>query len=241
MINPEQMLGSMLFSGLGGKAGKKLKKKMKKGTGGLGGIGGVGAGMLGMGALGVAIAAFDHFVVDKRRNQPGVQGGYPQQPQMNFPGAASPPPPPPGQRQGQTAVPPPAKPVEPAAPVEVPETPVAQQALLLIKAMIAAANADGAIDANERNQIVGRLEQTGLSDEDRGFILNEFLNPPTMSDIVSAVDSPDLAKQVYAVSLFAIEVDTEAEKNFMELLALKLSLSEQDVQQIETELGLNEA
>ncbi|MDP8245792.1 MAG: tellurite resistance TerB family protein [Candidatus Hinthialibacter antarcticus] len=239
MINPEQMLGSMLFSGLGGKAGKKLNKKLRKGMGGMGGIGG---GMLGMGALGVAIAAFDHFVVDKKRNQAGVQGGFAQQqPQINHPGAppSTPPPPPPG--QSQAAAPPPVEPTQPTVPVEVPDTPAAHQALLLIKAMIAAANADGAIDANERNQIVGRLEQAGLSGEDRGFILNEFLNPPTMIDIVGAVNSPDLAKQVYAVSLFAIEVDTEAEKNYMELLALKLSLSEQDVQQIENELGLNEA
>lgn len=239
MINPEQMLGSMLFSGLGGKAGKKLKKKMRKG---MGGVGGMGAGMLGMGALGVAIAAFDHFVVDNNRNQAGIQGGFTQQqitPPASAPMAASaavPPPPPPG--QSQMVMPPP---IQPTDEPQAPDTPAAKQALTLIRAMIAAANADGAIDANERNQIVARLEQAGLSSEDRNFILNEFLNPPSMNDIVQQVDSPEFAKQIYAVSLFAIEVDTEAEKNYMELLAHKLSLGEQDIQQIENELGFNEA
>lgn len=38
-MNPEQLLGPMLFSGLGGRAGKKLKKKKQKSMGGFGGTG----------------------------------------------------------------------------------------------------------------------------------------------------------------------------------------------------------
>ncbi|MBZ0258067.1 tellurite resistance TerB family protein [bacterium] len=203
----------------------------------IGGFGGMGTSMLGMGALGVAIAAFDHFVVDKNKQQSITQSGYPQQRQYTpqpaavpiAPPSMTPPPPPPGAAS------------VPTPPDQQPSADTAQQALLLIRAMIAAANADGAIDAGERNQIVGRLKEAGLSSDDRNFILNEFLNPPSLDDIVKQIDSPELAKQAYAVSLFAIEVDTEAEKQYMDQLAIKLSLNEQDVKQIEDELGLNDS
>jgi uncharacterized membrane protein YebE (DUF533 family) len=49
---------------------------------------------------------------------------------------------------------------------------------------------------------------------------------------VSQVNTPDMAKKVYTVSLLAIEVDTDAERAYMNTLAQQLSLNESDLNDI---------
>ena len=104
--------------------------------------------------------------------------------------------------------------------------------MLLIRAMIAAANADGVIDAQERANILDRLKSSELSAEERDFIVSELLSPQDFEGIAAAVTSPELARQVYLVSLMAIEVDTEAERTYMANLARRLGLSEENVAEI---------
>ena len=84
--------------------------------------------------------------------------------------------------------------------------------------MIAAANADGIIDEDERNRILGKLETMDLSDQEHSFIVEELLSLAEMESIVTKVKSPEMAKQVYTVSLLAIEVDTDAERTYMNTL-----------------------
>ncbi|MBI1387618.1 MAG: DUF533 domain-containing protein [bacterium] len=223
MFDPERLLGGMIRQGLG-KRGKKHRNS---------GFGGLATSAVGLGIMGVAMAAFDHYM--EQRNQPGAApGGYapaggttPVPPPMGAP--STPPPPPPPPPPGGTT---------PAADAQ--RKAAQEQAILLIRAMIAAANADGVIDAHERAQIINGLKEGGLPEEDRGFILNEFLNPPGMDSIVSQADSPELAKSVYAASLFAIELDTEAERQYMDELARRLSLSAEDRAAIEGETGTPE-
>ena len=49
---------------------------------------------------------------------------------------------------------------------------------------------------------------------------------------------PELAAQLYAASLFAIEVDTPGERAYMEKLALGLDLASSDVERLENMVGL---
>ena len=128
-------------------------------------------------------------------------------------GTASAPPPPPGTK---AAVPPPPS---PGGTPEVDASEGGQDAVLLIRAMIAAANADVMIDEDERNRILGKLETMDLSDQERSFIVEELLSPAEMESIVTKVKSPEMAKQVYTVSLLAIEMATDAERTYMNTLA----------------------
>lgn len=105
-------------------------------------------------------------------------------------------------------------------------------AVLLIRAMIAAANADGVIDETEREAILGRLRTVDLSPEEQAFITQELFAPADLETIVSGVTSSDLAQQVYAVSLMAIDVDTEKERRYMATLADRLGLDQGAVAQI---------
>ena len=109
---------------------------------------------------------------------------------------------------------------------------------LLIRAMIAAANADGVIDEEERNGILKKLETMDLTDQEHSFIVNELLSPAGLGDIVSQVNTPEMAKKVYTVSLLAIEVDTDAERTYMNTLAQQLSLNESDLNDIYRKLGV---
>jgi uncharacterized membrane protein YebE (DUF533 family) len=112
-------------------------------------------------------------------------------------------------------------------------------AVILIQAMIAAANADGLIDQAERNHILKRLQAVDLSPEEHAFIVQELLSPADVETIVGRVNRPELARQVYTVSLMAIDVDTEKERRYMTTLASWLGLDEPTVEKIQRSLDDN--
>jgi uncharacterized membrane protein YebE (DUF533 family) len=130
------------------------------------------------------------------------------------------------------AAPPPPPPSAPIGSESVDATEAGQEAVLLIRAMIAAANADGVVDEEERNRILKKLETFDLSAQEHSFIVKELLSPAGLEDIVAQVKSPEMAKMVYTVSLLAIEVDTDAERAYMNTMARRLSLNESDLNDI---------
>lgn len=107
-----------------------------------------------------------------------------------------------------------------------------RRARLLIRAMIAAANADGRIDADERERMVGRLEEAGADREDKELLERELRSPVGLDSVVREVDSPELAEQVYVVSALAINADTDAERAYMQYLAARLKLDPAKVEEL---------
>ncbi|MCJ7830261.1 MAG: tellurite resistance TerB family protein [Desulfobacterales bacterium] len=226
MFNPEKLLGGLLKESLG------LKRSGAKGA-------------LGMGVLGLAIAAAEHFI----NQNPGTAatggspdgrsaGSFPLPPPPPGMGSPAPPPPPPG---------PSAAPQAPSGEIRPPTPPPAQtpsiglgsdEAVLLIRAMIASANADGTIDAQERRKILRRLESIDLTEEEQRFLQTEFAAPCGLETIAAQVKSDAMARQVYAVSLMAVTVDTDAEQTYLNALAGRLGLSAGDREQIHREFDL---
>ncbi len=123
-----------------------------------------------------------------------------------------------------------------------PETPDQAQKLeedahTLVKAMINAAKADGAIDQNELQRIIGKFEEDGLTQDEKDFFMTESARPLDLQGVIaSAGGRPEMAAQIYAASLLAIEVDTPEEKEYMENLADGLKLSQSTVDFIEMTL-----
>jgi len=99
--------------------------------------------------------------------------------------------------------------------------------------MIAAANADGFIDNEEKNTILDHLQKAGSDQEGIDYFQKLFVNPPGLSDILEQVNNNELAQQVYTVSLLAITVDTDAEQQYLQKLARGLELTEAQVQQLD--------
>jgi uncharacterized membrane protein YebE (DUF533 family) len=112
-------------------------------------------------------------------------------------------------------------------------------AVLLIRAMVAAAYADGAIDARERGVIFDKLKELDLSEDEREFISSELLAPKNFKSLVTAVHSPEMARQVYLVSLLAVQMDTDAERDYMQSLARELALDPADVSRMHQEMDLS--
>lgn len=114
-----------------------------------------------------------------------------------------------------------------------------QDAELIIKAMINAAKADGKIDRQEVQKIIGKLDDDGLTEDEKEFFTTEANRPIDLNGIVSSAQNrPELAAQIYAASLLAIEVDTNQEKEYMAELARGLGLPQQSVSYIEQTMGL---
>jgi len=95
---------------------------------------------------------------------------------------------------------------------------------VLVRAMIAAAKADGKIDTDEKSRIFERLEGMNLSAEDKAFVFDELSAPLDINAVVAGADTPEHAAEVYAASLVAIEADTAAEQAYLQMLAARLEL-----------------
>jgi uncharacterized membrane protein YebE (DUF533 family) len=115
---------------------------------------------------------------------------------------------------------------EPAAATEA-------TALVFIRAMIAAAAADGTIDPDERNTILGGLREAGFDPEANEWLANEMANPASVDTLVEAAESPELAAQIYTAARIAINPDKPAEKDFLAGLAGALGLDAELVANID--------
>ncbi len=99
------------------------------------------------------------------------------------------------------------------------ETALDRRALLLVDAMVTAAKADGQIDSGERNRIAGRVRESGAGAEALEFLMEEMQRPLDLEGLVAKVRGPEEAIEVYGASLLAIEVDTDAEVQYLRRLA----------------------
>lgn len=97
-------------------------------------------------------------------------------------------------------------------------------AILYIRAMIAAAAADGRIDAAEQAKIVGGLKQAGLEQAAQDFIVREIGNPATADELAAACQNGEQAVQVFTAARIAIDLDTQQENDFLVDLAGKLGI-----------------
>lgn len=111
-------------------------------------------------------------------------------------------------------------------------------ALLTLKAMVNAAKADGRIDAQELERIVGKLQEDGVEPEEQAFIRSELAAPMDTDGLAAAAHDPQVALQLYTASLLAIEVDSDAERRYLADLAAKLRLDPSLTQQVHTLLGV---
>jgi tellurite resistance protein len=138
-------------------------------------------------------------------------------------------PPLPAPPAGRTAAPPPA--ARPPAP------PPPSEGLLLVRAMVAAAKADGRLDAAERKAILERLEIAGLTPAERDIVLADFDRPATAEALGKGVKDPMLAARVYAAAAAAAGERCPAEEAFLAALAKALRLDAPAVAAIERQLA----
>jgi uncharacterized membrane protein YebE (DUF533 family) len=160
---------------------------------------------IGVGLLGVAMAAWEHY---SQQQAPAAAGSRPPPPP---PASGPPPPPPPSATSDRNA-----------------------DAVVLIRAMIAAAQCDGRLDDDERARILAATD--GLSQTERTFVEHELSAPQSIEQIAFA-SRPAIAADVYAAAAHAIVADSDAEQLWLARLGDALGLDASARRAIEQRLA----
>ncbi|MGW9948904.1 uncharacterized membrane protein YebE (DUF533 family) [Rhizobium leguminosarum] len=105
--------------------------------------------------------------------------------------------------------------------------------LVLIRAMIAAAKADGHIDDAERALIMDKVKAADVSGEAAAFIEQELASPTDIDALVAAATTEEQRVELYTASRLTIDPDSRAECGYLDLLAGRLGLADQLVDHIE--------
>ncbi len=120
----------------------------------------------------------------------------------------------------------------PFDPVNAPQG-EAEFALTLVRAMIAAAKADGHIDDAEKSRIADKLRTSGLDEDSERFMLAELDKPLDIDVIVGGARTEAQRAELYTASRLAIDPNTRAERGYLDLLAGRLKLPDALVDHIE--------
>lgn len=106
-------------------------------------------------------------------------------------------------------------------------------ALAVVRAMIAAAKADGVVDAAERGRIARRMDEAGLGPAERQAVEGFLDRPLDLESVVQGVDSAELAAELYAASALAVHPANRAERSYLDLLAARLGVEQGLAQEID--------
>ena len=108
--------------------------------------------------------------------------------------------------------------------------------LALAKAMIAASNADGHIDATEQAVVFDAVNKMQLEAQDKALIFDTRQNPPSLQEIAGLANGMEQASEIYLASRLAIDPDDPREKTYLSDLASLMSLPEGLVMHLESQM-----
>jgi len=120
--------------------------------------------------------------------------------------------------------------------MQAPSSAQNDQAAILIRAMVNAAKSDGEIDQQEQKNIVDKLGGD-VGAEEAEFIRNEMQAPLDVNAFARSVPR-GMEQQVYLISLMAINLDNKAEAVYLDQLAKNMNITEQQSNQLHSELGV---
>lgn len=102
-----------------------------------------------------------------------------------------------------------------------------RQAELLVHAMVAAAQADGALDGKERARIEGALELIESGEREAAFLDDALRRPKPLNEVLGQVRDVQTGALVYAASLMALDQRKPVNRYYLKYLAARLQLSDE--------------
>ena len=105
---------------------------------------------------------------------------------------------------------------------------------ILLKAMVNASKSDGNIDTVEHKRIMEFMGE--MNPIQRLFVEQELKTPLDSKSFIKEIPK-GMEKQVYYMSLFAIDLDSSSEMVYLDMLAKELKLSDDVVSSIHESLG----
>lgn len=107
---------------------------------------------------------------------------------------------------------------------------------IILKAMIAAAKADGHVDQAEMVRIEATLKEAGADSQLQQLLHSELNKPLDPIDIAQLARSPQQAAEIYLASLIVVDEQNFMEKAYLQELARQLKLSPEITHQLEMQL-----
>jgi uncharacterized membrane protein YebE (DUF533 family) len=98
-------------------------------------------------------------------------------------------------------------------------------ALAIVRAMLAAAYADGVLDAHDQRAIDGAMAKADISLAERAMLRNEIPEAETLKLIADAAKSPHHAAELYAAAVISAGELNDRESAFLAKLADRLGLN----------------
>lgn len=97
--------------------------------------------------------------------------------------------------------------------------------IALVRAMVAAAKADGHMDGTEQAAIFQAVERAGLDAEAKAALFDAMNAPADPATIASLAATPEQAAELWLSARLSIEPDQPAERAFLEALGHRLGLA----------------
>ena len=249
-MNAEKLLGGLISNFIGSAASSKSSGK-RLSSGGQSVMNQISKGVKSpqgiLAAVGVAFGAFEayqHSSKSSDQNGKSAAGATPPPPPSPSGTAVNTPPPLPGTEQ-EASTPSSPPPVPPPVPSPASNEDSSgdsrnDMAITLLRAMIAAAHADGELDPQEKAQILDKMQQTGMSNDEESFIKDEMANPKSINELTVGVSDPASKRMMFGLSVATIVEDTEAESRYLNNLATALGLSDEDQRSIKANFARKE-
>ena len=99
--------------------------------------------------------------------------------------------------------------------------------LVLIRAMIGAAKADGHVDATEQQRLFTQVEKLGLDAQAKAMVFDAMTQPVDLNQLAAQAATPEQGAELYLASRLAIDPDHPAERVWLDALAGRLQLPAQ--------------
>lgn len=117
-----------------------------------------------------------------------------------------------------------ATPPQPAPFAQLPAPAQEDHAWAMLKAMIAAAKADGHLDDRERGLVEAEMHRLAADTGLRARVDAELRRPVEPAEVAAGVTSPEQAAEVYLASLVVCDTTTTMERAYLDALATALRL-----------------
>lgn len=108
---------------------------------------------------------------------------------------------------------------------------------VMLRAMIAAAKADGHIDAAEQANIKAGVEQLELDADIADFIQTEAAKPLDVAEVAAGADTPEAATEIWLASRMIVDADNAPERSYLDSLAAELNLAPDLINELEAQLA----
>ncbi|MFC6296165.1 DUF533 domain-containing protein [Pseudomonas sp. CCM 7893] len=219
-MNTRGLLDQLLKSGqdmLQNKAGGQRKSEDKGALGGLLGSGGLGSLLGGAGGGALAAGAMGLLLGNKKARKFGgkalTYGGLAALGVIAYKAY--------GNWQAQQASAPQG---EPQTIDRLPAAQVEQHSQAILKALVAAAKADGHVDERERALIEGEFTKLDSDRELQQWLHAELNKPLDPTDVARAASTPEMAAEMYIASVMLVDEENFMEKAYLDELARQLKL-----------------